>query len=127
MATIMGQTRIETAVITPVAERDRRKHRRVAVSKPVRVRPLDTRYEEEVRATLNASPNDLYFATWAEHYRVGMILSVTFPYACVKLNNSEYEGEVVRIERLKDGRLGIAVRWDCPQALPGGGLRGNGE
>jgi hypothetical protein len=117
-AYIMGQTTDETAFIAPIAEQDRRKHRRVAVSKSVRVSPSDAGYQEEIRTTLNASPDDLYFTTWAEHYVVGMSLSMTFPYASVAAHDSKYEGEVVRIDRLKDSRLGIAVRINCPSRIP---------
>jgi hypothetical protein len=102
--------REERAVIAPLTQEERRRTRRVNISKPVRARPSDPKYNDEVRTTLNASRNGLYFATWAEHYHVGMSLSVTFPYACVDLGNGESVGRIVRIERLNDGRFGIAVQ-----------------
>jgi hypothetical protein len=82
---------------------------------PARIRPSDPRREEEVRSTLNRSHYGLYFATWTEHYYMGMRLNVTVPYSsAVDLCNSEQVAEIVRIERLTDGRLGIAVRILLP-------------
>ena len=100
----------QKAVIAPAPDRERRKGRRTKISKPLRIRPEDPKYREEVRATLNASRDGLYFTTWARHYYIGMRVRVTFPYASHDVCNSEYFGEVARIERLGDGRLGIAVR-----------------
>ena len=65
-----------------------------------------------MQTTLNASRDGLYFATGAEHHYLGMKVRVTFPYASNDLCNMELLGEVVRIERLPDGRRGIAVRMD---------------
>ncbi len=101
---------VERAVISPLPPKERRRTRRVKILKPARVRPADPQYKEEVRTTLNATRDGLYFTTWAEHYYVGMRVCATFPYASVDVCNSEYLGEVVRIGRLEDGSLGIAVR-----------------
>ena len=104
----------EKAVIVPILQEERRESRRTEVSKPVRLRPLDPKYQEEVRATLNASRDGLYFSTWAEHYQIGMRLRVTFPYASVDFCNLEYEGEVLRIDQLEDSRRGVAIRIRSP-------------
>jgi hypothetical protein len=106
----MGQTTCETAVIVPVAEKDRRADRRVKISRLTLVRPSDPKYKEEVHTTLNASRDGLYFTTRAKHYYVKMRLSVTLGYAPNDPCNSASFGEVVRIEQLEDGRFGIAVR-----------------
>jgi hypothetical protein len=106
----MGQTTRETAVIVPVAEKDRRADRRIKIARLTLVRPSDPKYKEEARTTLNASRDGLYFTTHAKHYYVGMRLSVTLGYAPNDPCNSASFGEVVRIERLKDGKCGIAVR-----------------
>lgn len=106
----MGESNGENSVLSPVATVEKRKRRRIPVSQSARIRPLDARFEEEVRTTLNASSDDLYFTSWAEHYVVGMVVGVTFPFTSVELRNSEYEAEVVRVDRLRDGRIGIAVR-----------------
>jgi hypothetical protein len=102
--------REERDVIAQVTQEERRRSRRVNISEPVRVRPSDPKYQDEVRNTLNVSRNGLYFSTWAEHYYIGMSLGVTFPYASVDLGNGESVGRIVRIERLNDGRFGIAVQ-----------------
>ena len=105
----MGQAPRETAVIVPVVE-DRRSDARIKISRSMLVRPSDPKYKEEVQTTLNASRDGLYFTTRAKHYYVGMRLSVTLGYAPNDPCNSASFGEVVRIERLKDGRFGIAVQ-----------------
>jgi hypothetical protein len=101
-------------VKAPQAEgppREKRQTPRAKISLSARIRPSDPRREEEVRTTLNRSPCGLYFTTWTEHYYVGMHLRVTFPYSSsVDLCNSEQVATIARIDRLKDGRLGIAVR-----------------
>ncbi len=100
----------ERAVVTRLPGKDLRRNPRAKISKPVRVRPSDPRYQEEVQTTLNASRDGVYFTTGAEHYYTGMYVRVVFPYALNDLCNMELLGEVVRIERLPDGRRGIAVR-----------------
>jgi PilZ domain-containing protein len=100
----------DTAEIAPLSRKEQRRNPRAKISKPLRVRPVDPNYKEEVQTTLNASRNGLYFTTPAEHYYVGMLVRVTFPYVGLDPCHSEYSGEVVRIEKLQDGRFGIAVR-----------------
>lgn len=99
----------ERTAVASVTE-ERRRTRRAKISKPVRTRPSDPKYQGEVRTTSDASRDGLYFTTWAEHYHVGMSLSVIFPYASVDLGNGESAGRIVRIDRLTDGRFGIAVQ-----------------
>lgn len=105
----MRQTTAETAVIVQVAQEERRKGRRVKISRPMLVRPSNPKHEEEVRTTLNASRDGFYFTTQAEHYFVGMRLSAIFGYAPTDRCNSASVGKVVRIDRLEDGCFGIAV------------------
>ncbi len=100
----------QTAEIAPLPQKEQRRGRRAKISKPVRVRPLDPNYKEEVQTTLNASRSGLYFTTRAGHYYLGMLVRVTFPYAGFDPCHSEYSGEVVRVEELEDGRFGVAVR-----------------
>ncbi len=100
----------ETAEIAPLPRKEQRRGRRAKISKPVRMRPVDPNYKEEVQTTLNASRSGLYFTTRAEHYYVGMLVRVTFPYAGFDPCQSEYSGEVMRVEQLEGGGFGIAVR-----------------
>ncbi len=113
----MGETRasstILTAVVVPLT-RECRRSRRAKVGLPVRARPSDPTKDdhfEEVRPTLNASRDGLYFATWSQSYYQGMRLFVTFPYSSSEaLMDGEYVGRVARVDRLSDGRLGVAVQ-----------------
>ena len=95
--------------------KEKRQSPRARVSMSARIRPSDPRFEEEVTTTLNRSRQGLYFTTWAEHYHLGMHLHVTFPYSSsVDLCNCEQMANVTRIDRLQDGRLGIAVQILLP-------------
>ncbi len=100
-----------TAVVESISRKDRRSNPRARISKPVRVRTSNIQYKEEVRATLNASRDGLYFMTLATHYFVGMRLRVTFPYEPTDLCSIEFLAEVVRTEQLQDNRLGVAVQF----------------
>jgi hypothetical protein len=100
--------RAEMAVIAPLPETDRRGGWRVKIARLILARPSNPSYKEEVETALNASHDGLYFTTKAQHYYVGMRLSVTSLHAVP--SNSVSFGEVVRIDRLKDGGSGIAVR-----------------
>ena len=55
-------------------------------------------------------PDGLYFTTQATHYYVGMHLNVTLGYSPNDPCNRQSFGEVVRTDRLEDGRFGIAVK-----------------
>jgi hypothetical protein len=98
------------AWVAPAPQEERRRSLRNRRPKPVRVRPSDLQYNEEVWTTLNASRDGLYFATWSKHYYVGMPLLITFLFAYVDTAGAEHSAEVVRIDRLGHSRLGIAVR-----------------
>ncbi len=104
---------LTTAVVVSLGS-ERRQWRRSKLGLPLRARPSDPEKDdhfEDVRLTLNASRNGFYFATWSQSYYQGMRLFVTFPYSSsVGLADSEYIGQVVRVGRLSDGRLGVAVQ-----------------
>jgi hypothetical protein len=91
----------------------KRRSRRLKVASRVRVRPSDPNLEhfEDLPITLNASKEGIYFTTRQSSYYAGMRLFVTFPYDMPHDPlNSEYMGEVLRVEKLKDGKLGVAVQ-----------------
>ena len=98
-------------LISPVPEEQRRRAQRTKHPKPVRVRPSGLPYDEEVRTTLNACRGGLFFATWEEHYYVGMPLLITFLDADANPDQAEYSAEIVRIVPLGPRQLGIAVRF----------------
>ena len=107
-----GSPKIITAVVTPLRRNERRNRLRIRFSRPVRV-GSEAKYGrvEEVRTTVNVSRDGLYFTTSLEHYYVGMWLMVTFPYAPADPIKKEQIGKVVRLERLADGRVGVAVEF----------------
>jgi hypothetical protein len=108
----MERATTERAARKAVAERERRRARRVKISRPMLIRPSDPKYKKEVQGSVNTSSNGFYFTTQAKHYYVGMRLSATLGYTPNDPCNSESFGEVVRIDRLEGGRFGIAVQID---------------
>jgi len=106
----MKKPTTERVFIFPVSGKEHRANRRVKISRQLLARPTDPKYKEEVLVTLNTSRDGLYFSTRAKHYHVGMRLSVILGYTPNDRCNSTSLGKVVRIDRLDDGSLGIAVQ-----------------
>lgn len=107
-----GPPTIVAAVVTPLRRSERRNRLRLKFSRPVRVgSEAKYGYVEEVRTTVNVSRDGLYFTTALKHYYVGMWLLLTFPYSPVDPIKTEEIGKVVRLERLADGRVGVAVQF----------------
>lgn len=99
-----------SALVVPAPEKERRLGRRAKISRPLLARPTDPRFEQEVVSTLNVSRYGIYFETRSTHYYLGMHLHVTFPYSPLDPANSAVLGVIVRIDKLNDGYLGIAIR-----------------
>lgn len=89
---------------------DRRVSSRINQSRTVRIRPAQSQYAEEIRTTLNVSWDGFYFATSIGHYFSGMIVYVARDFLVNDPANREQQGVVVRVDQLKEGRWGIAVR-----------------
>lgn len=92
----------------------RRHRRRVKMARSVRVRPSELQVEhfDEVRVTVSASPNGVYFTTWRDNYYKGMRVFVTFPFSpTADARYCEYVGEVACVDTLANSRRGIAVRF----------------
>ncbi len=106
-----------TAVVTPLFKSERRSRPRLKLSQPVRVRLTDSTSQEEIRSTLNISVDSLHFTTWVEDYQVGMRMQVTFPYSSWEQINGDYLAEIVRVERLADGRWGVVLRFLQREAI----------
>jgi hypothetical protein len=90
----------------------KRRSRRVKMSRPVRVRPSEPRDDhfEDLITSINASKEGIYFHSRRVGYYKGMRVFVTFPYTSGHdPMNSDYVAEVVRVETLPNGRFGIAV------------------
>jgi hypothetical protein len=91
---------------------DRRISLRINQSRTVRIRPVESRYPEEIRITLNVSWDGFYFATSISHYYSGMIVFVTRDFGSNDPAIREEQGTVVRVDKLKEGRWGVAVHLD---------------
>jgi hypothetical protein len=90
----------------------KRRSRRVKMSRPVRVRPSEPRDDhfEDLIVSVNASKEGIYFHTRRAGYYKGMRVFVTFPYTSGHdPMNCEYVAEVVRVEELPNNKFGVAV------------------
>lgn len=90
--------------------KERRRNPRVKMARPVLVNPHDPFYLEEVQTTVNISKDGYYFTTAANHYYMGMPVGVTFPYTPGDPCNMEKQAKVVRIDKLPEGKFGIALQ-----------------
>jgi len=91
---------------------EQRRNRRAKVSKPMRVRPSEPRDDhfEDLPVSVNASRDGVFFQTRRTDYYKGMRVFVTLPFGSAQdPMNCEYIGQVVRIESLPNGKVGIAV------------------
>ena len=91
---------------------DNRVSRRAKIAKPVRVRPSEPRDDhfEDIPISVNASKEGIYFTTRLHSYYPGMRVFVTFPYSSPHdPMNCEYVAQVVRVEKLENGKTGVAV------------------
>lgn len=108
-----------SAVVVPLAKKERgnqtesRRRHRVKLFLPARFRIFHPGYSqlEEVQTTLNFTRKGLYFTTWLEHYRPEMRVLVTFPFCSTASVRREYLGKIVRVDRLSNGQLGVAVEF----------------
>ena len=90
-------------------EKERRREHRAKIARPVYVQGADAdgMQFEELRTTRDLGHWGFYFVTERDSYRVGMPVQAIPAFGCL---NSEYEGEVVRVEKLPAGEYGVAVR-----------------
>ncbi len=88
---------------------DRRISSRIEQSRTVRIRPAESKYAAEVRTTLNVSLDGFYFATSFGHYFPGMIVHITPDFQVNDPARREDQGTVVRVDKLREGRWGVAV------------------
>ncbi|MGB8473615.1 MAG: PilZ domain-containing protein [Candidatus Acidiferrum sp.] len=91
---------------------DNRVSRRAKIARPVRVRPSEPRDDhfEDIPVSVNASKEGIYFTSRLHSYYPGMRVFVTFPYSSPHDPiNCEYVAQVVRVEKLQNGKTGVAV------------------
>jgi len=94
--------------------REKRDRVRLRLGRSIRVRPSvpGSKAVDEKLETLNVSRNGLYFGTTSRSYYQGMRLFVTYPYSSAHgAINRDYIAEVVRVDRLPNGRYGVAVQF----------------
>jgi hypothetical protein len=91
---------------------EQRRSRRAKITRTLRVRPSEPRDEhfEDLPTSINASREGIFFRTRRETYYPGMRVFVTFPYSSPNdPMNCEYVAQVMRVEKLPNGRFGVAV------------------
>jgi hypothetical protein len=93
--------------------KERRQRERLELCLPAYIRPVYSEQErlESVTSTLDFNRNVLRFFTLLNHYYLGMILYVTFPYSSVIPAWKGYLAEIVRIDCLSNGSQAVAVRF----------------
>jgi hypothetical protein len=87
-----------------------RRSPRVESSQIVHVRPLDPALPDETCTSLNISQYGLYLETSATHYYSGMEIRLTRDPDAADSANHEERGSVVRVDKLPDGKRGVAIR-----------------
>jgi len=92
---------------------NRRLAPRAMVSLPFRIRCFDSNWTEEIGRTTNVSREGLYFETSAKHYLEHFFrnwkVSVVRNFQLGDVANLEETGQIMRIDRLPDGKLGVAI------------------
>jgi hypothetical protein len=92
---------------------EKRLSARAKISRILRVRPSgpDDEHFEELLVSTNVSKHGIYLHTRHSDYYQNMRLFITFPFTFDQdPTKREYLAEVVRVEKLNDDRIGVAVR-----------------
>jgi PilZ domain len=109
---------------------DNRVSRRAKIARPVRVRPSEPRDDhfEDLPISVNASKTGIYFTTRLHSYYPGMRVFVTFPFTSAHdPMNCEYVAQVVRVEKLENGKTGVAVNLKMSVNFNSPGPSGSGN
>jgi hypothetical protein len=107
---------------------DKRRSRRAKIARTLRVRPSEPRDDhfDDLPISVNASKEGIYFTTRKESYYAGMRVFVTFPYSSAHdPMNCEYVAQVVRVEKLPNGKFGVAVNLLMTVNYSGGASKGS--
>jgi len=92
---------------------ERRASRRCKITQLMRLRPSDPERDhfEDLRGSLSVSRGGVYFQSSERGYEVGLRLFVTMPYSNdPSAINREYLAEVVRVDSLANGLLGVGIK-----------------
>jgi hypothetical protein len=88
-----------------------RRFRRVECSLPIQVQAAESANEvRDVCITQNVSRNGLYFKSGLLSYREGMRVTITFLRHSSPFADASNIAQVVRVDKIEDGRVGVAVR-----------------
>ncbi len=87
-----------------------RHERRVSLSQPICIRPVNSRYPEENCTSLDVSKGGLLLESSLNHYYAGMEVYLTRNVRAGDPANPEEHGSVVRVEKMQNGRCRIAIR-----------------
>ncbi len=92
--------------------RDSRHRKRLKMSLPLHVRPVDHRFadQEDLGEVVDFNSQGLYFTTSKLHYALGMKLDITFPFGENVPARRKFTGSVVRVEHRWIGSRGIGIR-----------------
>jgi hypothetical protein len=93
----------------PTESAERRRHSRINLSQVVRIRPFDLTLPPEYCTTVNVSQGGLYLVTLAGHYTPGVNVYVTSDFQPGSPISHTVSGAVVRVEKVKDGKWGVAI------------------
>jgi len=96
---------------SPISER--RNSRRCKITQVMRIRPSDPeqKYFDDLRSSVSVSRSGIYFHTTELGYEVGQRLFITMPYPNDPSTiGREYLAEVVRIDTLQNGMIGIGFK-----------------
>jgi hypothetical protein len=88
---------------------EHRRSSRTGLAQSVRIRPADSDLPVEYCTTFNVSWAGVYLKTLASHYVLGMTLYLTSDFVEADPNREEFMGAVVRVDKLADGKFGVAV------------------
>jgi hypothetical protein len=119
------KTAMPEKLAKPVA--NNRASRRAKIAKPVRVRPSEPSDDhfEDLPVSVNASKEGIYFVSRLHSYYPGMRVFVTFPYSSPHdPMNCEYVAQVLRVEKLENGKTGVAVHLKLSMNFNSSGLKG---
>jgi hypothetical protein len=87
-----------------------RRSRRVESSQLIQVRHTEES-PSDMCITQNISREGLYFKSEHLSYREGMRLTISFlRHADLFAPNASYTGQIIRVDEIEDGRVGVAVR-----------------
>lgn len=94
-------------------KQDTRRRKRLKVSLPVHLRPLDVGFRqlEDVGLVVNFTRDGMHFTTCMPHYSVGMRLEVTFPFGDKVAAHRKFVGMIIRMEDHGNGQTGVSVRF----------------